>query len=167
MATKPSVATSLQYSIFLFYEASDGDLWKHLWATLRRVVICFFVAMALGGLLGSWMGISRRVNAWLDMWLIVLLNIPALVTIVLCYLWLGLIEAAALTAVIINKVPNVAVIFREGVRSFNSRYLDLSKSLSTIRLAPVLVCLGPTVGPLYDSSSPIGTFTDLENCFGS
>ena len=112
----------------LFYEASDGDLWKHLWATLRRVVICFFVAMALGGLLGSWMGISRRVNAWLDMWLIVLLNIPALVTIVLCYLWLGLIEAAALTAVIINKVPNVAVIFREGVRSFNSRYRDLSKA---------------------------------------
>ena len=37
----------------LSYEATDGELWKHLWATLRRVAICFFVAMLLGGVLGS------------------------------------------------------------------------------------------------------------------
>lgn len=118
----------------LSYEATNGELWKHLWATLRRVAICFFVAMLLGGVLGSWMGLNRRINQWLDMWLIVLLNIPALVTIVLCYLWLGLIEVAALAAVIINKVPNVAVIFREGVRSFNPRYRDLSKSYRLSKL---------------------------------
>ena len=75
--------------------------------------------MLLGGVLGSWMGLNRRINQWLDMWLIVLLNIPALVTIVLCYLWLGLIEVAALAAVIINKVPNVAVIFRDRARIIN------------------------------------------------
>ena len=80
------------------------------------------------------MGLNRRINQWLDMWLIVLLNIPALVTIVLCYLWLGLIEVAALAAVIINKVPNVAVIFREGVRSFNPRYRDLSKAYRLSKL---------------------------------
>ena len=98
------------------------------------VAICFFEAMLLGGVLGSWMGLNRRINQWLDMWLIVLLNIPALVTIVLCYLWLGLIEVAALAAVIINKVPNVAVIFREGVRSFNPRYRDLSKAYRLSKL---------------------------------
>lgn len=112
----------------LLREAERGSLWLHLWATLRRVIICFFVAMLLGGMLGAWMGVYRRVNRWLDLWLIVLLNIPALVTIVLCYLWLGLIEAAALTAVIINKIPNVTVIFREGVRSFDPRYQQLAQA---------------------------------------
>ncbi len=112
----------------LLQEIEAGRLWGHLWATLRRVLICFGVSMLLGAALGAWMGTSRSANRALDLWLIVLLNIPALVTIVLCYLWLGLVEAAALTAVIVNKVPNVTVIFREGVRSFDLRFQQLARA---------------------------------------
>ncbi len=45
------------------------------------------------------------------------LNIPALVTIILCYIWCGLTEVAAIVAVAVNKIPNTVVTVREGARA--------------------------------------------------
>lgn len=47
------------------------------------------------------------------------LNLPALVLIVLCYIWIGLNETAAITAVVLNKIPNVATLLREGARALD------------------------------------------------
>ncbi len=103
----------------LLQEARSGELWTHLLATIIRVLWAFGLAMTLGTVLGLIMGRSARINAWLDPWLVVFLNLPALVLIVLCYLWIGLTEAAAIIAVTLNKVPNVAVVIREGARALD------------------------------------------------
>src|SRR4029450_367057 len=58
-----------------------------------------------------------------DPWLIVLLNLPALVIIVLAYVWGGLTEVAAILAVAVNKLPNTVVAIREGARALD-RGLD-------------------------------------------
>ena len=100
-------------------ELASGELWTHLGATIVRVIWAFALAMTLGTVLGLIMGRSAAVNRWLDPWLVVFLNLPALVLIVLCYLWIGLTEAAAITAVTLNKVPNVAVVIREGARALD------------------------------------------------
>ncbi|QTP56056.1 ABC transporter permease [Billgrantia sulfidoxydans] len=105
----------------LWQAQQAGELWHHLAVTLRRVAISFLLAMALGTLLGVWMGRSRLVDDLLDPLLVALLNLPALVTIILLYVWFGLVEAAAVLAVVINKVPNVAVTVREGARSLDER----------------------------------------------
>ena len=107
-------------------EANSGDLWYHLSATLRRVILAFFLAMSLGALIGLAMGRSIVINALFDPLLVVLLNLPALVTIILMYVWLGLVESAAIMAVVINKVPNVAVTIREGARSLDFRLEDMA-----------------------------------------
>ncbi|MGC3939783.1 ABC transporter permease [Roseobacter sp. EG26] len=101
-------------------EISSGELFKHLGATLLRVLWAFALAMTLGTGLGLIMGRSERINRWLDPWLVVFLNLPALVLIVLCYLWIGLTEAAAIIAVTLNKVPNVATVVREGARALDT-----------------------------------------------
>jgi len=44
----------------------------------------------------------------------------------LCYIWLGLNEAAAVTAVAVNKVPNVAVTLREGARALDRDLLEMA-----------------------------------------
>ncbi|WP_083950682.1 ABC transporter permease [Roseivivax lentus] len=98
-------------------ELASGELLYHLSQTLLRVAWAFTLAMALGIALGLVMGRSERVNRWLDPWLVVFLNLPALVLIVLCYLWIGLNETAAIVAVVLNKVPNVATMIREGARA--------------------------------------------------
>jgi NitT/TauT family transport system permease protein len=94
-------------------------LTTHLFVTLWRVVQAFVFAMALGCVLGAVMGRSERINQWLDPWLVIFLNLPALVLIVLCYLWIGLNETAAILAVAMNKIPNVATIIREGARALD------------------------------------------------
>ena len=55
--------------------------------------------------------------------LILGLNIPALVTAIVCYIWLGLGEVAAVTAVALNKIPTVVVMLREGARVFGAAVL--------------------------------------------
>lgn len=107
-------------------EAANGELWYHLGATLGRVLIAFVLAMALGTAIGVAMGRSATTNALFDPLLVVLLNLPALVTIILMYVWFGLVEVAAVMAVVINKVPNVAVTVREGARSLDPKLEDMA-----------------------------------------
>src|SRR3546814_386695 len=104
---------------FLVREAAAGELFYHLAATLARVAAAFTIAMAIGTAVGVLMGQHRRLDRLLDPWIILLLNLPALVVIVLCHIWIGLTEAAAVTAVALNKLHNGAVSVREGARALD------------------------------------------------
>jgi NitT/TauT family transport system permease protein len=104
-------------------EAASGALFSNVAITLARVAAAFALAMAGGTALGILMGRSRTADEVLDLPLIVLLNLPALVIVVLAYIWAGLTETAAIAAVAINKLPNTAVTVREGTRALD-RDLD-------------------------------------------
>jgi NitT/TauT family transport system permease protein len=100
-------------------EAKSGALFLNLGATLARVTLSFVLAMTLGVVVGYWMGRVRVANRLGDPWLILLLNLPALVVIVLAYMWAGLTEAAAIAAIAINKLPTAIVTLREGTRALD------------------------------------------------
>ena len=68
----------------------SGELPYHLAATLGRVAVSFLLAMSIGVAIGIVMGRYRRLDIALDGALVLGLNIPALVTIVLCYIWFWL-----------------------------------------------------------------------------
>ena len=118
------VLPSPQLVVGIFWtELYSGEMLFHLGITLWRVVLAFFIAMVIGTALGIIMGARRNVNLILDGWHILLLNTPALVTIILCYVWFGLNEIAAITAVALNKIPNVVVTVREGTRAIDHKLL--------------------------------------------
>ena len=100
-------------------QTASGDLPRALGATLARVVAAFALSMAAGSALGYAMGRRAGVDRWLDAPIVVLLNLPALVIIVLAYIWIGLNEAAAIVAVALNKLPNAVVTLREGARTLD------------------------------------------------
>jgi len=100
-------------------EAKSGALFVNLGATLARVALSFVLAMTLGTAIGYWMGRVRLADRLGDPWLILLLNLPALVVIVLAYIWAGLTEAAAIVAIAINKLPTAVVTLREGTRALD------------------------------------------------
>ena len=100
-------------------EARSGALFLHLGATLARVTLAFTLAMALGSAIGYLMGRVRLADRLGDPWLILLLNLPALVVIVLAYIWAGLTEVAAISAIAINKLPTAVVTLREGARALD------------------------------------------------
>ena len=87
----------------------------------------FVLAMISGTAIGIFMGRRKRADDLFDGWLILLLNIPALVSIVLCYVWFGLTEAAAIFAVALNKFPNVVVTLREGTRAIDRDLLQVAE----------------------------------------
>jgi NitT/TauT family transport system permease protein len=111
----------------LMQEALHGPLINHLGITLARVGISFIIAMAIGSVLGIALGRLPWLDRWLNPWLVILLNVPALVVIILTYVWLGLVETALLVAVAVNKVPNVAVTLREGARALEKDYAEVAQ----------------------------------------
>ena len=113
--------------IKIIEESENNELFFHTAITLQRVVLSFIIAMLIGTVFGIYMGRNLRLNAFLDDWLILGLNVPALVIIILCYVWFGLNEVAAILAVSLNKIPMVAVIMREGARSIEKDYIDVAK----------------------------------------
>jgi NitT/TauT family transport system permease protein len=137
-------------------EAQAGELWGNIAATLIRVAFSFVVAMFIGSAIGLALGRYQLADRFFDAWLIFFLNLPALVIIVLCYIWFGLTEVAAITAVAINKIPNVAVTMREGARSLSK---DLSEMAQIYRfgwwktLRHVTV---PQLAPFFAASARSG-----------
>ncbi|MBQ0824545.1 ABC transporter permease [Microvirga sp. HBU67558] len=111
----------------LVHEAVDGPLLHHLGITMARVGISFAIAMVAGTALGVALGRLGWLDRWLNPWLVILLNVPALVIIILTYVWLGLVETALLVAVALNKIPNVAVTLREGARALDRDYTDVAQ----------------------------------------
>lgn len=114
-------------------EIAVENYFGHLAATLARVAAAFTVAMAVGGAIGVALGGHALTDRLFHAWLVLFLNLPALVTVILCYVWFGLTETAAVTAVAINKIPNVATILREGMRA-SSR--DLAEMATVYRFSP-------------------------------
>lgn len=112
----------------LVAEAQSGALWRNLGVTLGRVACAFALAMSLGTVMGVLMGRYRRVDRALDSVLTVLLNLPALVGIVLIYVWFGLSETTAIAAVALNKLPTTAVTVREGARALDEGLVDMARS---------------------------------------
>jgi NitT/TauT family transport system permease protein len=123
--TLPGPEAVLRYVVD---EALHGDLLAELGITLWRVIASFVVAMAIGSVIGLAMGQSRALDRALDPWLIVLLNLPALVIIILAYVWFGLNEAAAIGAVALNKIPNVIVTVREGARALDPGLDEMARA---------------------------------------
>lgn len=119
--------TPIDVIVSIWAHTRSGELLMHLGITLRRVAISFTIAMIIGIAFGMLMGSRKQWDKSLDSLLILGLNIPALVTIILCYIWLGLNETAAVLAVAINKIPMVIVSIREGARAINSGYLQLGQ----------------------------------------
>jgi NitT/TauT family transport system permease protein len=108
-------------------DSATGELPWNLALTLLRVAASFTIAMTIGVALGIVMGRVRLADELGQPWLVFFLNLPALVTIILCYIWIGLIEAAALTAVALNKIPNVIVTVREGARALDPGLLEMAE----------------------------------------
>ncbi len=124
-----------------------GELLHHLTVTLARVAAAFVVAMAVGSAVGILMGGSRRADALLDGALIVGLNLPALVTIILCYIWFGLTDLAAVIAVALNKIPTVIVTVREGARAVDRKLLEVAEAFRVPRTSTLTKVYLPQLYP--------------------
>ncbi|MGI9512277.1 MAG: ABC transporter permease [Anderseniella sp.] len=137
-------------------ELSNGELLFHVTMTLMRVAASFIVAMIIGSAIGIAMGRKAWADRLFDGWLMFFLNLPALVTIVLCFIWFGLTEAATVLAVAINKIPNVAVTLREGTRALDPAYEQLARAYRFNRWKTLRHVLLPQLAPYFAAAARSG-----------
>jgi NitT/TauT family transport system permease protein len=137
-------------------EARSGELFLHLGVTLVRVLLAFLLAMTAGIAIGFLMGRNALADRLGDPWLIVLLNLPALVVIVLAYVWGGLTETAAILAVAINKLPNAIVTIREGARALDPALDDMARVFAMPRLKVLRHVVVPQLAPYIAAAARSG-----------
>ncbi len=140
----------------LWNEAASGRLTKNIGATLTRVAIAFGLSMVIGSVLGILLGRMPRLNRWANPWVTIFLNLPALVLIVLCYLWIGLNEVAAITAVTLNKTAMVLVTLREGARALSPDLGDLARVYRMPKGAVLRHVVLPQLAPYFAISARAG-----------
>ena len=143
-------------ALAIIHEARSGALMFNLGVTLLRVAASFTLAMTLGTVIGLAMGRNPVVNRLADPWLVVLLNLPALVIIVLAYVWAGLTEIAALVAVALNKLPIAIVTVREGARALDPALDEMARVFRMsgwVRLRHVII---PQLAPYLAAATRSG-----------
>jgi len=141
----------------VFWQACvTGQLPFNLGVTLLRLVVSFAIAMLLGCAIGIILGRSKKLDAFFDNWLVILLNVPALVTIILCYVWFGLVESAAILAVVINKLPNVIVTIREGTRMLDQDLLDMARCFHFSKRKTLVHVIWPQLHPFVMAATRSG-----------
>ena len=141
----------------VFWQACvTGQLPFNLGVTLLRLVVSFAIAMLLGCAIGIILGRSKKLDAFFDNWLVILLNVPALVTIIFCYVWFGLVESAAILAVVINKLPNVIVTIREGTRMLDQDLLDMARCFHFSKRKTLVHVIWPQLHPFVMAATRSG-----------
>ena len=140
----------------LWTESRNGELLFHLGMTLARVTASFMVAMLVGSVVGMALGRRAWADRLFDGWLMFFLNMPALVTIVLCFIWFGLNEFAVVLAVAINKIPNVAVTLREGAKALDPSFEQLAKVYRFGRWKTLRHVLLPQLAPYFAAAARSG-----------
>lgn len=156
MVNDPLLPSPLAVLLSLQHHLVQGELLHHLAKTLMRVAAAFVIAMLIGVAVGVWMGRSKLVNNLLDSLLVLMLNLPALVAAILCFIWIGLNETAAVLAVALNKVPTVIINIREGARALDTQLLQVGEVYRVPRLTVLRRIVLPQLYPYIMASARSG-----------
>ena len=107
--------------------ALSGELLKHFSVTMIRMLVSFALAMLVGMAIGTVMGLYRRAERALDLWVMVGLTIPGLCYIIVAFMWLGLNDRAAVLAIAWTTFPAIAINIWQGVKAIDQRLIDMAR----------------------------------------
>jgi len=128
-------------------DLKTGAPFFHISKTLLRVGLGLGLAILLGLGIGLVMGLSRKGEMFFDSWLMIGLTVPALVYGMMCLLWFGLNDFAAITAIGITAFPAVGINIWQGVKDIDQRLIVLGKVCRMSRGAIVWKIILPQLIP--------------------
>lgn len=156
VAHSPALPGPVEVISVFGQDTLNGELPYHLGMTLARLAASFILAMSLGSAIGVLLGRHDACNRFFDTWLLIFLNTPALVTIILCYVWFGLSDAAAVTAVVLNKLPTVVVTLREGSRNLDRDLMEMAQAYRFGRIKTLRHVILPQLFPYFFAAARNG-----------
>jgi sulfonate transport system permease protein len=138
----PSQVAQTLYSLAL-----SGELSKHVGASLLRVGAGFVLGAGLGIICGTWVGLSRRAEAYLDPSLQGLRAIPSLAWVPLLLLWLGIDETPKVVLIALGAFFPVYLALLSGIRNVDRKLVEVGQLYRLSRLGLVRRVLLPAALP--------------------
>ena len=136
-------------------DLADGALWKHISASLLRVLLGFAIGASLALVLAAWVGLSREAEAYLEPMFAGLRSIPSLAWVPLLLLWLGIDETSKIVLIAIGAFFPVYLNGVAAIRDIDRKLVEVGQMYGFSRRRLVRRILLPAALP--------GLFTGLRS----
>ena len=129
--------------------ARNGELWRHMAATLARVTVGFGLGTAAGTLLGALAGYSSLTRRLIDPTLQGLRAVPSMAWIPLFILWLGIFETSKVALIAVGVFFPVYLGVMAAILSVDRKIVEVGRVFRLSGFAMVRRILLPAVLPAY------------------
>ena len=136
-------------------DLAEGALWKHISASLLRVLLGFAIGASLALVFAAWVGLSREAEAWLEPTFAGLRSIPSLAWVPLLLLWLGIDETSKIVLIAIGAFFPVYLNGVAAIRNIDRKLVEVGQMYGFSHRRLVLRILLPAALP--------GLFTGLRS----
>ncbi|RCH30943.1 binding-protein-dependent transport system inner membrane component family protein [Pseudomonas aeruginosa] len=119
----------------------------HVGASLARVAAGFAIGSGLALAVGTWVGLSRRAEAYLEPSFQALRAIPSLAWVPLLLLWFGIDETPKIVLIALGAFFPVYLALVAGVRGVDRKWVELGRLYRLSRFALVRRILLPAALP--------------------
>ncbi|MFF5899158.1 ABC transporter permease [Streptomyces argenteolus] len=138
-----SVADSFRY-LWL-----QGSLFEIIWTSVRRGLLGFLVAVAIGTPLGLIVARVALIRAALGPVLSGLQSLPSVAWVPAAVLWLGLTSSAMYAVILLGAVPSIANGLTAGIRHVPPLHLKVGRSIGATGWRSAWHVLMPAALPSY------------------
>lgn len=108
-------------------DLANGALWKHIGASLLRVLAGFFIGASLALVFAAWVGLSREAEAYLEPTFAGLRSIPSLAWVPLLLLWLGIGEVSKVVLIAIGAFFPVYLNGVAAIRGIDRKWVEVGQ----------------------------------------
>lgn len=136
-------------------DLAAGALWKHISASLLRVLLGFAIGASLALVFAAWVGLSREAEAYLEPTFAGLRSIPSLAWVPLLLLWLGIDETSKIVLIAIGAFFPVYLNGVAAIRDIDRKLVEVGQMYGFSRTRLVRRILLPAALP--------GLFTGLRS----
>lgn len=136
--------------------AQTAELWSDVATTLGRILLAFVIGMSAALALGTATALSERAGAFLRVWIVCGITMPAIVTILTVYMVVGMNERGAVLGAALTVAPFVAINIREGLKNLDQRLLAMGQVFRASRMQVARAIVAPQIAPMLLASSRFG-----------
>lgn len=145
---KPTILPS-PIAVFaqLIENLMQPETYEQLGITMLRVLLGMAAGVVTGIIVGIIMGLSKIGEDLLDTWVLFLFTIPGLVYGILCILWFGLNDSAAVVAVAVGASPPIAINIWQGTKAIDRDLIHMGKAFRFGRASLLFKVVVPQLIP--------------------
>lgn len=134
----------------------SGVLLVHFRDTMQRIVLGFLLALSGGIVVGTAMGLSKKVEDFIDTWVMVALTIPSLCFLIVIYILMGLNEFSTVLAIAISGFPSITINVWQGVKNVDNKLLAMARVFNVNRSTRLRRVVMPQIMPYILAASRYG-----------